>query len=263
MPLLALRSALGDNLTMILITGASSGIGEACARLFARDGHALILVARRLPKLQALAQDLHREFGVQTHAFAVDVTDRAAVEAFFETNRKLLSETSVLLNNAGLAKGVDFLQDAKLDDWETMLDTNVRGLLYFTRLILPHFIAKNRGHIVNLGSVAGRWVYPRGGIYCATKAAVHAISQALRLDLNGTKIRVSEISPGMVETDFSRVRLDDEAKAKAVYAGMTPLTAPDIAEAVKWCVDRPAHVNIQEVVMYSVDQASTTLVHRK
>jgi serine 3-dehydrogenase len=248
---------------MILITGASSGIGEACARLFARDGRALVLVARRLPKLKALADDLHKEFGVPVHPFALDVTDRAAVEAFFESNHELLSNVDVLVNNAGLAKGVDLIQDANLDDWEVMMDTNVMGLLYFTRLTLPHLQAKHRGHIVNLGSVAARWVYPRGNIYCATKAAVHAISQALRLDLSGSKIRVSEISPGMVETDFSRVRLGDESKAKAVYTGMTPLNAGDIAEAVKWCVDRPEHVNIQEVVMYSVDQASTTLVNRK
>lgn len=249
---------------MILITGASSGIGEACARAFARDGKSLVLVARRLPKLKALAKELHEEFGVQAHAFSVDVADRKAVEAFFKENQELLSGVNVLVNNAGLAKGVDFIQDGKLDDWDTVIDTNVRGLLYFTRLTLPHFLAKNRGHIVNLGSVAGRWVYPKGNIYCATKAAVHAISQALRLDLHGKNIRVSEISPGMVETDFSRVRLGgDEAKAKAVYAGMTPLNAQDIADAVKWVTDRPEHVNIQEVVMYSVDQANTTMVNRR
>ena len=246
----------------VLITGASSGIGLACARRFAQEGRALVLVARRRERLEALREELAGSARA-VHVFTLDVTHRAEVEAFFKQEAKLLSDVDVLVNNAGLARGMAVMQDGLLDDWEAMIDTNVKGLLYFTRLALPAMLARGRGHIVNLGSVAGRWVYPKGNIYCATKHAVHAISQALRLDLLGKGIRVSEINPGMVETEFSEVRLGDKDKAKALYAGMTPLTADDIAECVQWCVGRPARIDIQELVIFSADQASPSVVHRQ
>lgn len=248
---------------MILVTGASSGIGEACVRAFAREGRGVILLARREARLKKLARELHGEFGVPAYAFAVDVSRRARVEAFFKTHRKLLSGVEVLVNNAGFARGLASFQEGSLEHWDEMIATNVQGLIYFTRLALPAMIKRGRGHVVNIGSVAGRWVYPKGNIYCATKHAVHAISQSLRVDLSGTGVRVSEINPGMVETEFSVVRLGDPKKAKAVYAGMTPLAAEDVAEAVRWCVSRPAHVNIQEVVLYPSDQASPQIVHRR
>lgn len=247
---------------MILITGASSGIGEACAHAYAAQGHSLILVARRNDRLQAVAREISARYSTQSYSFALDVTDRAEVETFFKTHKELLGRVEILVNNAGLARGLDPIQSGNLDDWETMIDTNIKGLLYFTHGILPFMLEKNRGHIVNLGSVAGRWTYPKGNIYSATKFAVRALSESLRMDLNGTPIRVTEIAPGMVETEFSEVRLRDPQKAKAVYAGMTPLSAQDVAEAVVWSTSRPAHVNIQEIVLYPVDQASPMLVHR-
>jgi 3-hydroxy acid dehydrogenase / malonic semialdehyde reductase len=248
---------------MILITGASSGIGEACARRFARGGRNLILVARRHDRLRALARELKRRHRVEVEIAPLDVRDRRAVERFFSRRRRALAETRVLVNNAGGAHGLASLQDGSIDDWETMIDTNVKGLLYFTRLLVPSMIARGSGHVVNIGSVAGRWVYPKGNVYCAAKFAVRAITEGLRMDLSGTGLRVTEIDPGMVETEFSLVRLKDSAKAKAVYAGMTPLTGEDVAEAVWWAVSRPRHVNIQELVLYPTDQASPTVVARK
>lgn len=249
---------------MILITGASSGIGEACARVFAADSKTkgLILVARRKPLLEKLAAELSDRYALPVHLEALDVSDKKAVSKFLKARSKLLSEVSVLINNAGLARGVAPIQDTQADDWEQVLDTNVKGLLYLTQGLLPHFIKKNDGHIVNLGSVAGHYVYPKGHVYCASKFAVRALGEALRLDLSGTKIRVTTISPGMVETNFSVVRLGDRTKAEAVYSGMTPLNAQDIAESVHWCARRPKHVNIQDLIIYPTDQASPTVVSR-
>jgi 3-hydroxy acid dehydrogenase / malonic semialdehyde reductase len=248
---------------MVLITGASAGIGEACAVAFAKEKRDLILVARREQRLKALVQRLAREFGVTAHGFAVDVCDRDQVQRFASEQKALLSRVKVLVNNAGLSKGLSPIQDGNPDDWEVMLDTNIKGLLYFTRAVLPFFIEKKEGHIVNLGSVAGRWPYPKGNVYCASKAAVTMLSESLRWDLNGTGIRVTEISPGMVNTEFSLVRLGSQEKADAVYAGLTPLTAHDVAETILWSVNRPKHVNIREIVLYPTDQASTTLSHRR
>lgn len=247
---------------MILITGASSGIGAACAKIFAAHKRELFLVARRQTRLKSIQTKLSRTYGIDVHIAELDVSSRTAVEKFVKTHKKLLARTSVLVNNAGLAKGISLFQDGELADWEEMINTNVKGLLYMTRALLPIFIKKSDGHIVNMGSVAGHWTYPKGNVYCATKTAVRALTETLRLDLSGTKVRVTEISPGMVETEFSVVRLGDQKKADAIYAGMTPLTAEDIAETVAWCVERPKHVNIQEVVIYPTDQASPTVVHR-
>jgi 3-hydroxy acid dehydrogenase/malonic semialdehyde reductase len=194
---------------------------------------------------------------------ALDVSDRAKIERFCRESAPVLQNVRVLINNAGLALGLNTLQEGNLDDWDRMIDTNLRGLLVMTRLVLPYLQDRRDSHIVNLGSVAGHSVYPKGGIYCATKFAVRALTEALRLDLLGTGIRVTEISPGMVETEFSQVRLGDAKRAKAVYSGMTPLSADDIAETIEWCLNRPRHVNIQEVVIYPTDQASPTNVHRR
>ncbi|MBI3544384.1 MAG: SDR family NAD(P)-dependent oxidoreductase [Deltaproteobacteria bacterium] len=250
---------------MVLITGASSGIGEACARIFAVDPRTrgLILVARRKERLDKLAQELARKRDFEVRVFELDVRKRRQIESWAKKESELLGKVSVLVNNAGLAAGFAPIQEGKLDDWDATIDTNVKGLLYVTHAVLPHFIEKNEGHIVNLGSVAGYEVYPKGNIYCASKHAVKAITESLRVDLLGTKIRVSSVSPGMVETEFSRVRMGDQRKADAVYAGMTPLTASDIAECIHWCVRRPKHVNIQDMIIYPTDQAKPTLVARK
>lgn len=247
---------------LALITGATAGIGEACARALAQQGYPLHLLGRRLDRLQALQRELAGQAPAVTIA-QVDVSDRAQVQDWATQHDALLSRSGILINNAGLAKGLDLIQDGQLDDWEAMIDTNLKGLLYVTRAVLPHWLKRKHGHLVNLGSVAGHWTYPRGNVYSATKYAVRSLTESLRLDLLGTGIRVTEIAPGMVETEFSQVRLGSAERAKAVYAGMTPLRAVDIAEAVIWALDRPAHVTIQEIVLYPTDQASPTQVHRK
>jgi 3-hydroxy acid dehydrogenase/malonic semialdehyde reductase len=244
---------------MILITGATSGIGEATARAFATNKKNLLLAGRRTERLEALARELSAAHAIQARTLTLDVTDRAAIEAL---DPALLSEVEILINNAGLAKGMQPIQSGALDDWEAMIDTNFKGLLWMSRAVLPHMIQKKSGHIINIGSVAGHSTYPNGNVYCATKAAVHSLSECLRLDLVGSGIRVTEISPGMVETEFSLVRLGDESKAKSVYRGMTPLSAQDIAESIVWCASRPKHVNVQDLVIYPTDQASPTVVSR-
>ena len=249
---------------MILITGATSGIGKACAELLARQKKDLFLIGRRTDRLKQIQSQLESQEKVQVQIAALDISKSESVKNFGKQFEKELSRVEVLINNAGLAIGRDRFQEANLEDWEKMIDVNVKGLLYMTHQILPYFVRRSSGHIVNLGSVAGRWVYPRGNIYCATKRAVSALTESLRQDLLGTGIRVTEISPGMVETEFSLVRFGgDQQKAKAIYEGMKPLTAEDIADAVVWTLMRPPHVNIQEMIIYPTQQASTTLVDRK
>ncbi len=237
-----------------LVTGASAGFGKAIAEHLAGHGVNVIVTARRDDRLEELCLDLRKRFGIEAVKIAFDISNRSEVERAFSTNEKMIQKVSILVNNAGLARGVEAVQDAKLDDWDTMIDTNVKGLLYVTRLILPTLLKNGGGHIVNIGSVAGRWTYPGGAVYSATKFAVRALSDSLRMDLMGKNIRVSNIEPGMAETEFSEVRLGDTEKAKAIYRGMTPLKPDDIAETVLWCLDRPAHVNIQEVVVFPTDQ---------
>lgn len=247
----------------ILITGASAGIGKACADAFVKaypKSTSLILVARREDRLKLHATRLKKK-GFHVHTFSLDITDRTAVEKFAEKNRKLLDQVTILVNNAGLAKGLDPLQQGSEDDWQIMLQTNVMGLLRITRMIVPAMIRRKSGHIINIGSVASRWFYPSGNVYSATKAAVHAITESLRIDLIGSGVRVTEITPGKVETEFSIVRFGNEELAKKAYEGMTPLTGEDVAEAVVWCALRPSHVNIQDVVIYPTDQATPTLIH--
>lgn len=245
-----------------LITGASAGIGTATAELLAGRGVDLILVARRGERLNALKRRLESSFKVHVEAVTLDVRHGEQIVEFADRNRELLSRLDVVVNNAGLAKGVEKVMDANTHDWDVMIDTNIKGLLYVTRAVLPDLMKQPSAHIVNIGSVAGRWVYPGGAVYCASKFAVRALSEGLRMDLQGTNVRVSNIEPGMVETEFSEVRLGDRERAKSVYKGMRPLSAQDIAETVLWCLERPAHVNIQEVVIFPTDQAAISQVHR-
>lgn len=240
---------------LALITGATAGIGLATAEALAGQGYDLIITGRREERLTKIAGDLSSKFGVRVVTAVFDVGVRAQCEAAFKKLASELPRLSVLVNNAGLALGTASLQSIDLDHVDQMVDTNIKGLLYVTRLCLPYMIANGDGHVVNIGSVAGRWTYPGGGVYAATKFAVRALSEALRLDLMGTPIRVTNIEPGMVETEFSEVRLGDEAKAAAVYKGMTPLKAVDIAESIVWCLARPKHVNIQELMIFPTDQA--------
>lgn len=248
----------------VLVTGASSGIGAATAEAFCREGaKEVIVTGRRDDRLRDLAKDWSDRYDCDVAAVIHDVRDRAATEQLAQENPDLF-DVDILVNNAGLARGTDPLQSANPSDWEEMMDTNVLGLLYMTRAVLPAMVRKGTGHIVNLGSVAGRWVYPGGGVYCASKHAVRALSEGLRMDLHGSGVRVSNIEPGMVETEFSLVRYHgDEARAKKVYADTRPLNATDIADTILWVCSRPPHVNIQELVIYPTDQAHVGMVHRR
>ena len=235
---------------LVMITGASAGIGEACAKYFAQQGAHLLLSARRLERVEALASTLINTYGVEAHGHALDITDRAAIEAYVEARVAEGLVPDVLLNNAGKAKGLDKLQDGSPDHWDEMIDTNVKGLLYITRAVLPHMIERNSGHVINIGSIAGRWVYPKGAVYNATKFAVRALSEAMNIDLLGTKIRVSSVDPGLAETEFSEVRFDGDAeRAKTVYSDTTPLSPDDVADAVIYVANAPAHVDIFNLVI--------------
>ena len=248
---------------IVLITGASSGIGASCAQVFAQAGANLILTARRIDRLEALAQQLRGEFGISVHPVQLDVRDRDRVELVFQSLPPEWTEIEILINNAGLSRGMEKLHEGSIEDWEEMIDANLKGLLYVSRAIVPGLVSRGKGHIVNIGSIAGRHAYPGGNVYCASKAGVRAISQGLKLDLLGTPIRVSEIDPGLVETEFSVVRFHgDEERAKTVYDGLTPLTPDDVADVVFFCTTRPARVNISEVLLVPTDQATATQVSR-
>lgn len=244
-----------------LITGASAGIGAATAKALADTGCNLVLCARRLDRLEKLKSELGKKVSVEI--FQLDVSKKSAIEKLAKEHSTVLSKIDILINNAGLAKGMDPLQKGSLEDWDVMIDTNIKGLLYLTRQVLPFMIEKKSGHILNLGSVAGRWTYPNGNVYAATKFFVRALSESIRLDTLGSGVRVTNIEPGMVETEFSEVRLQDKVKAKKVYEGMTPLSAADIADSIVWSLSRPAHVNIQEMVIFPTDQASVTQTFRR
>ena len=249
---------------IILITGASSGIGAACAHAFAQAGAKLILTARRHDRLEQLADQLKQRFGTQTHLLSLDVTDREQVNSALQALPEDWAAIDVLVNNAGLSRGLDKLYEAEIQDWEEMIDTNVKGLLYVTRSLVPGMVSRGRGHVVNIGSIAGHQTYVGGSVYCATKAAVKSLSEGLKLDLLGTPVRVTSVDPGMVETEFSQVRFrGDGDRASSVYEGVTPLTPEDIAEIILFCVTRPAHVNISDLIVLATDQASATMVHRR
>ena len=249
---------------IVLVTGASAGIGQACARAFAASGAAILMCARRLERIDKLAEELREDFGVKAHAFSLDVRDREAVEKAVEGLPEEWRAVEVLVNNAGLSRGLHKLHEGLVSDWDEMIDANVKGLLYVSRAVVPGMVERGGGHVINIGSIAGREVYPMGNVYCATKYAVRALSKGLRLDLNGTPVRVSEVAPGLVETEFSLVRFHGDAeRAGKVYQGYTPLRPEDVADAAVWCATRPPHVSIAEVVVMPTDQASTTLVHKR
>jgi 3-hydroxy acid dehydrogenase/malonic semialdehyde reductase len=246
----------------VLITGASSGFGEACARKFAAEGHRLILTARRTDRIEALAKELGEQ--VDTLAVTLDVRERESVDEKLTGLPDEFSAVDVLVNNAGLALGLNSADQADLDHWDTMVDTNIKGLMYCTRAILPGMVARGAGHVVNIGSVAASWPYPGGNAYGGTKAFVQQFSRNLRTDLIGKNIRVSLVEPGMCETEFSLVRFDGDAdKASSVYEGMQPLTGKDVADIVYWTTQVPPHINVNQLEVMPVAQAwSPFAVHR-
>lgn len=245
-------------MSLVVVTGASSGIGKATALGFAKLGHSLVLGARRMAKLEEAAEACRKAGASKVTALPLDVTVLESITAFASG----AGTPEILINNAGLALGRDPIDKIKDEDITGMIETNVTGLLRITRAFLPGMIAAKKGHVVNLGSYAAHGAYEGGVVYAPAKHAVRAISQVMRLELSGTGLRVTEIDPGMVETEFSIVRMGDEQKAKDVYKGMTPLTAEDIADVIVWAATRPAHVNISEVVLTPVAQSSLTKVHR-
>ena len=243
-----------------VITGATSGIGKACAELFAGAGSHLVLTGRRMERLESLKKDLEATHSVTVRISAFDVRDRQACTDFVDN---LHNPVDVLINNAGLAVGKDPVDQAEFDDWDRMIDTNVKGLLTMTRLITPGMKERNSGHIINIGSIAGHEAYAGGVVYCATKHAVDAITKSTKKDLHGTAIRVGAVSPGLVETEFSNVRFKgDDESADKVYEGMEPLTGRNIAEIVLFMASRPDHVNILDSIVYPVQQSASTLVDR-
>lgn len=248
---------------VVFITGASSGIGLACARIFAADGARILISARRADRLAKLADELRAAHGVSVHAFALDVRDSGAVERAITGLPPEWAAIDVLINNAGLSRGLDKIHEGKISDWEEMIDTNIKGLLYISRAVTPGMVKRNAGHIINIGSIAGHELYPGGNVYCGTKFAVKAISQGMRIDLVATPIRVSSVDPGMVETEFSLVRYHgDKERADKTYKGFTPLTPDDIADAVHYCATRPPHVNINDMIVMPQAQAGVLVVHR-
>lgn len=250
------------NKSIVLITGASSGIGRSCAVKFAEAGARLILTARRKDRLDVLARELEKQ--TKMLALQLDVSDHQAVEKVLGGLPKEWQTVDVLVNNAGLSRGLDKLHEGKLQDWEEMIDTNIKGLLYVSRAIIPGMVSRGKGTIINIGSIAGHEVYPRGNVYAATKHAVNALTKGLRMDLMDTPLRVCTIDPGLVETEFSMVRFRGDAeKAKVVYQNLEPLTPDDVAETVVFCATRPPHVQIAELIVLPTAQASTTMVHRK
>jgi NADP-dependent 3-hydroxy acid dehydrogenase YdfG len=245
----------------VLITGASSGIGKACAEVFAKNNYRLILTGRRKDRLEELKQKLK---GVETYILNFDIRKKAETFDAINSLPKEWKQIDLLINNAGLAAGIASFDSAELDDWEQMIDTNLKGLLYATRAVLPMMPDNNGSHIINLASIAGKEVYPNGNVYCATKFAVDALSKAMRIDLLSRGIKVTNIAPGMVETEFSIVRFKgDVEKAKNAYKGLQPLVAEDVADVIFFAASRPAHVNINDIVLTPVAQGSATLAIRK
>jgi 3-hydroxy acid dehydrogenase / malonic semialdehyde reductase len=245
---------------IVLVTGASAGIGEACAEAFAAEGARLVLAARRQDRLQALAARLRDAHGAETLLLELDVRDREAVDAAVGGLPSAWSAIDVLVNNAGLSRGLDRVQAGSHVDWDEMIDTNVKGLLWLTRAVLPGMVARDRGHVINVGSIAGHQIYQGGAVYCATKFAVRALSHGLRLDLVGTRVRCTTVDPGMVQTEFSEVRFrGDTDRAAAVYRNFPPLQPADVADAIVYCATRPPHVVVQDMVLMPQDQGAVHL----
>lgn len=249
---------------IVLISGASSGIGEAAAKKFAKEGAILLLCARNMNRLTELKKELEESYRGKVHIFQLDVRDKNAVDKAISTIPEELKNIDILVNNAGLAQGLDKVQEGSLDDFDAMIDTNVKGLLYMTRKIVPAMIESKKGHVINIGSTAGILAYPGGAVYCATKAAVKFISDGLRMDVVDTPVKVTNIQPGMVETNFSVIRFHgDEEKAAKVYEGIKPLTAEDIADIIIYTASVPEHVQICEVTVTPVHQATGGIVYKQ
>jgi 3-hydroxy acid dehydrogenase/malonic semialdehyde reductase len=249
---------------IVFITGASSGIGKACAELFAKEKSNLILAARRIEKIKVLAKKLEKEYQIKTKCVKLDVRDYDQVEKVINSLDKNWKKIDFLINNAGLSRGLDKIYEGKKEDWDEMIDTNIKGLAYVTRHVVPLMVRKKSGHIINIGSTAGHEVYTGGNIYAATKFAVTALSQSTRLDVLDKGIKVTSIDPGMVETEFSLVRFrGNKERAQSVYKGLKPLTPEDVAEAVLFCATRPNNVNINQIILTPLAQASSTQVYRK
>ena len=248
---------------LVFITGASSGFGAACAEIFAKHGNRIIITGRRAERLQSLKADLESKYKADIFTLSFDVQQKQAVFQAIESLPAAWQDIDILINNAGLALGRDYFDEANLDDWETMIDTNLKGLLYVTKALLPYMKKQQGAHIINIGSTAGKEVYEKGNVYCATKSAVNAISQAMRIDLLQQGIRVTAVHPGAAETEFSVVRFKgDQEKADAVYKGYTPLSATDVAEVVYYCATLPSHICINDLVLTSTAQANSFYTHK-
>ncbi len=246
-----------------VVTGATSGIGKATAEVLSANGYNVVITGRRKERLELLSLELEKKHKVEVLPLCFDVRNKTEVVAAFTELPEKWRAIDVLVNNAGLAAGLDTIQEGDNKDWEQMIDTNIKGLLYVSQQVMPLMIARETGHIVNIGSIAGKETYPKGNVYCATKHAVEAITKGMRMDLNPHGIKVGAVCPGLVETEFSIVRLKDENANKEVYKGMTPLTAQDIAETILFMVTRPAHVNIADVLIFPTAQASGTIINRR
>ncbi len=250
--------------TTVLVTGATAGIGRACAEQFAAAGARLAICGRRASRLEALAKELSERHGADVHAFPLDVRGLAQVEKALASFPAGFRDIDILVNNAGLALGMEPVQEGRTDDWDEMIDTNVRGLLYVTRTVVGAMVKRGRGHVINIGSIAGHEVYPGGNVYCASKFAVTAINRGLAIDTLGTGVRVSSVDPGMVDTEFSLVRFHGDAeKAGSVYDGLQPLSGQDVADAVEYCASRPPHANVREMILMPTAQADAVHTHRE
>lgn len=248
----------------VLITGATSGIGKACAEIFAKNNYNLIITGRRKERLDSFRDDLQQQFGIKVLTLNFDVRQREEVEKSLGALSGAWKDIDILINNAGLAVGLNTIQEGEIEDWERMIDTNIKGLLYVTRSIAPGMVARKSGHIINIGSIAGKETYPFGNVYCATKHAVDSLTKAMRIDMVKDGIKVTQIAPGAVETEFSNVRFKgDDAKADAVYQGFEPLHPEDIADAVYYCATLPAHVNINDLLIMPTAQANATTIIRE
>lgn len=249
---------------IILITGATSGIGEATAKIFAKEGYSTIITGRRCNRLAALTEDLQKEFNANVLALCFDVRNREETFSTLQNLPKSWQDIDILVNNAGLSAGLDPIHEGNLEDWETMIDTNIKGLLYVTRALAPGMVARGKGHIINVGSIAGKEVYLNGNVYCATKHAVEALTQGMRMDLLKNGIKVTQVAPGAVNTEFSTVRFHgDKTRADKVYEGFTPLSAHDIAEIIWFVATRPGHVNINDILVMPTAQASASQIYRR
>lgn len=254
---------MGTLKKIAMITGATSGIGQATAKIFAKNGYNLIITGRRKERLEEVKQKLIKKYGVDIVDLCFDVRDLLAGRKAFKSLKGEWKNIDILINNAGLAKGFDPIYEGKIQDWETMIDTNIKGLLFITRLVSPEMVKNNKGHIVNICSTAGHEVYPNGNVYSATKFAVDALTKSMRLDLYKHGIRVSQVSPGHVEeTEFSLVRFDGDVQKSKIYEDFTPLNSKDVAETIFFIVTRPKHVNIQHVLLMGTQQASSNFIDR-